>query len=81
MTGTTNLQGVIHGKIIELDADPALPDGQQVNVQITPREAHSQMPGALQQAFGSCAGESEELDRYVEWSRLQRKVDRPEMDP
>lgn len=30
------LKGVIHGRTIELESEPGLPDGQQVNVEIRP---------------------------------------------
>lgn len=33
------LQGVLHGKTIELDQPSGLPDGQKVNVQLQPVEA------------------------------------------
>ncbi len=32
------LKGVIHGKTIELDQEPELPDGQRVSVQVEPDE-------------------------------------------
>lgn len=32
------LTGVIHGKTIELDAEPELPDGQRVSVRVEPEE-------------------------------------------
>jgi hypothetical protein len=32
------LKGVIHGKTIELEQEPELPDGQRVSVQVQPEE-------------------------------------------
>ena len=29
---TTSLKGIVHGKVIELDQEPGLPDGQEVSV-------------------------------------------------
>ncbi|MGO8746939.1 MAG: DUF433 domain-containing protein [Thermoguttaceae bacterium] len=37
MSGTV-LNGVIHGRTIELEQEPELPDGQRVSVQIQPEE-------------------------------------------
>jgi hypothetical protein len=42
------LKGVIHGKIIELDREPGLPDGQEVAVTVEPVTASSSLrPGAF----------------------------------
>ncbi len=76
----TTVRGVIRGKTIELEQAPGLPDGQPVGVTIEPlpADAPAQLrPGeGLQRAFGSWAGEAEELDRFLEWNREQRKVGR-----
>jgi uncharacterized protein (DUF433 family) len=37
MSGTL-LKGVIHGRTIELEQEPELPDGQRVSVQVQPEE-------------------------------------------
>jgi hypothetical protein len=38
-------------------------------------------PGeGLRRAFGAWTDASEELDRYLEWNRQQRKVGRPEIE-
>jgi hypothetical protein len=29
---TTSIKGIVHGKVIELDQEPGLPDGQEVSV-------------------------------------------------
>jgi hypothetical protein len=80
---STVLNGVIHGKIIELDHEPGLPDGQPVTVRLEPA-GHS--PGisedareALRRAAGSWSDDPEGLERYLEWNRQQRKVNRREM--
>jgi uncharacterized protein (DUF433 family) len=33
---TTTLKGIIHGMLIELEREPGMPDGQEVNVEIRP---------------------------------------------
>jgi hypothetical protein len=33
---TTSLKGIVHGKIIDLDQEPGLPDGQEVLVTLQP---------------------------------------------
>jgi hypothetical protein len=39
-------------------------------------------PGeGLRRSFGAWAEDAEELDRYMEWSRQQRKIGRPELEP
>jgi uncharacterized protein (DUF433 family) len=38
MMSNAILKGVIHGKTIELEQEPKLPDGQRVNVQVEPDE-------------------------------------------
>jgi len=77
------IKGVVHGKMIELEDDAGLPDGQEVNVTIQPVPEEEQLaPGeGLRRSFGAWAGDAEELDRYLEWNRQQRKVGRPEIEP
>jgi uncharacterized protein (DUF433 family) len=143
----TTIQGVIHGRIIELDREPGLPDGQAVAVTIQcldplpedlPRvelwmdrlvfdsailpgkrivkgtrlaaealvgelaqgrsdeemvRAHPELvqedlvalrhyarvPVGLRLSFGAWAEEAEELDKYLEWTRQQRKISRREI--
>lgn len=94
------LKGVIHGKVIELDREPGLPDGQPVCVTVEPvaglprprtflseemrhrwEEAWSQVqdlpPGeGLVQSFGAWADDAEEVDRFLEWNRAQRRLER-----
>ncbi len=145
--------GVVHGKTIELESDPGLPDGQAVAVTIervatapaapTPSDippveswmdrlvfdravhplgrvvkrtnllaqalvaeleqgpsddemlkAHPELvkedllalriyalaPAGLRQAFGGWAEDAEELDKYLEWTRQQRKIGRREIE-
>lgn len=39
MTSSTTIWGVVHGKTIELEQEPGLPDGQRVSVQVQPEES------------------------------------------
>lgn len=69
------LHGVVHGKTIELDEAPSLPDGEPVVLTLHPV---NEMKAALLKAFGSCADEAEDLDAYLEEVRKQRKGSRYE---
>jgi hypothetical protein len=97
------LKGVIHGRVIELDREPGLPDGQEVTVTVEPvmasslprppaflsdearrrwdeawAEVKDLPPGeGLRRAFGAWAEDAEEVDRFLEWNRAQRKLERP----
>jgi hypothetical protein len=81
MMTPTKVNGVITGRTIELDLEPGFPTGQKVLVTIEPK-LESDNPGSLspgeglRRAFGAWAEEAEELDKYLEWSRQQRKVGR-----
>ena len=79
------ITGIIHGRTIQLDQEPGLPDGQPVIVSLVPAAGDQPQklpPGeGLRLAFGAWADEGEELDEYLEWCRQQRKVGRPEIEP
>ena len=74
------VRGVVRGKTIELEQAPGLPDGQQVGVTIEPLPAAGPgqpPPGeGLRRAFGAWAADAEELDKFLDWNRDQRKVGR-----
>jgi hypothetical protein len=76
------LNGVIHGKTIELEHEPGLPDGQAVTVMIRPVTIQKTLPPGegLRRAFGAWAEDAEELDKYLECNRQQRKLYRPEIE-
>jgi hypothetical protein len=80
----TTLKGVIHGKVIELEAEPGLPDGQPVNVTLEPVASVGKKlpPGeGLRRSAGAWVDDPKGMEEYLEWNRLQRKIGRPELEP
>ena len=73
MKNQMKFSGIIRGRVIELDADSGLPDGQPVNViiQLTVPQ-HDPMEG-LRKSFGAWANDAESLDAYLERNQQQRK--------
>jgi hypothetical protein len=81
---SSGLRGVVHGKTIELEQEPGLPDGQEVMVRVQPvgQQGRKLPPGeGIRRSAGAWAEDAEELDQYLEWVRQQRKVGRPELEP
>ena len=75
------IRGSVRGRTIVLEADPGLPEGQVVDVVLRPRPlTKDEAREALRRAAGGWAEDGEELDRYLEWNRQQRKVNRPEIE-
>jgi uncharacterized protein (DUF433 family) len=134
------LKGVIHGKTIELEQEPELPDGQRVNVRVEPEDPpkwlerftvdpsialgkllvkgtrllvgdlvelveegrsddelrslhpdltpedvdavrrYAKVPAGLRMSFGGWAEDAEELDKYLAWTRQNRKLSRREIE-
>lgn len=73
-------KGIIRGKLIELVQPTSLPDGSEVNVSIESSPQNEKKDGsALLSVFGALADEAEELDKFLEWNRQQRKQSRPEI--
>jgi hypothetical protein len=76
------LKGVIHGKTIELEQEPALPDGQSVVVTLQPLEEKRLPPGeGIRRSAGAWADDPEGLDQYLEQLRHDRAQDRPPIEP
>src|SRR5207248_2063790 len=80
----TAVRGVIHGKVIELEEESGLPDGQEVSVTLEPfspatSPTSPEARAALRRAAGAWADDTEELDRYLQWNRQQRKGSRTEI--
>jgi len=82
-SAATTIKGTVHGRTIELETEPGFPDGQQVTVTVElvpPQQRAVEDPlEALKRAAGSWADDPEGLDRYLEWNRRQRKVNRSEI--
>lgn len=80
-TMPTTLRGTVHGKTIELEAAPGLPEGQQVTVTLEPAPQAQPADEALQalkRAAGAWSDDPDGLDRFLEWNRQQRKINRRE---
>ncbi len=77
-TGSVIVKGVIHGKTIELDREPGMPEGQLVSVVLRP----ALPPGeGLRRSFGAWSKEAGELDQFVEEIYRSRADERPEPTP
>jgi hypothetical protein len=72
------IQGIIHGKIIELDNESGFPDGLRVSLIVQPSDTanspeNTLPPGeGLRRAFGAWAEDADELNAYLDWNRRQR---------
>jgi hypothetical protein len=74
----TLLRGVIHGKTIELESEPGLPDGEVVSVIVE----RSLPPGeGIRQSAGAWADAGEELDAWLQEVRKSRERGRAEPLP
>jgi len=80
--GATVVNGIIHGKTVELERDTGLPDGQRVSVVIQPSQSEQNRgPGGLR-GFGAWADDPAWVDRFDEETRRQRDVQsQRELDP
>ena len=76
-----NLRGVVHGKVIELESDIGLPDGQEVTVSVRPLAAKREASDGLQRSAGTWADDPDGLDAYLEENRRVRQLDRPDIEP
>lgn len=78
---TTPLSGVIHGRTIELHASTDLPEGQEVQVIVTPIAQPKLAPGeGIRLSAGACADEADQWKEFDRWYREQRDVDRPPIE-
>lgn len=78
----TTMSGVIHGRTIELDSEPGLPDGQAVSVivePVAPKNDQAKLEALKRAAGGWEDDDPEGLEQYLEWNRQQRKVNRREI--
>jgi hypothetical protein len=70
------LKGVIHGKLIELEREPGLPDGQRVTVALQP----ILRPGeGIRRSAGAWADACPELEAWLDEMQRSREQDRPEL--
>ena len=76
MSHSTVFRGIVHGKIIELDQELGLPEGQPVEVTVQPVPLANAAGESLQRAFGGWSDEADELDEFLKWNRNQRKQGR-----
>ena len=75
------VKGVIHGKTIELERAPGLPDGQEVTVTVEAAAASVEPGEGLRRSAGAWSDDPRGLDEYLQWTRRQRKVARRELEP
>ena len=79
----TAMKGIVHGKVIELDEEPGLPEGQLVNVTVEsiPSGEASLLPGeGIRRSAGAWSDDPEGLDEFLDWNRQQRKIGRRELE-
>ncbi|QDU91725.1 hypothetical protein Pla175_51550 [Pirellulimonas nuda] len=77
------LSGIVHGRVIELDAACALPDGQAVVVTVRsvgPPQEPRTGEGILASA-GSWSDDPDGVDEFLRITREARRRDRPPIDP
>ena len=80
--GDEGLRGVVHGKVIQLEMEVGLPDGQEVTVSVRPLAAKQPAAGeGLRRSAGAWADDPEGLDAYLEENRQVRQLDRPGIEP
>lgn len=70
------LRGVVHGRTVELDADPGIPDGEQVEVemQVVPAESSGEKKGWWR--IAGILADDPEWDQIMEEIYQQRKLER-----
>jgi hypothetical protein len=77
-SGTIIVKGTVHGRTIQLDNEPGLPEGQLVSVVLRP----ALPPGeGLRRSFGAWAADAGELEKFVEDVYRDREDHRPEPAP
>jgi hypothetical protein len=78
------LKGVIHGRTIELEQEPGLPDGQSVAVTVQPfvEQTRRLPPGeGIRRSAGGWDDDPEGLDEYLKLIRKLRDEGRPPIEP
>jgi hypothetical protein len=64
------LKGTVHGKTIELEQEPGLPEGQKVSVTLLAAPSAGE---GLRRSFGAWADDSAQLDEFLVQLREDRK--------
>ena len=74
------MRGVVHGKTIELEEEPGLPDGQPVTVTVQPVSQQERLASGegIRQSAGAWADAGDEVDAWLEEMRRSRQLERPE---
>ncbi len=77
----SRVRGAIRGRTVVLNEDPGLPEGSVVTVTWDPPPpSDDEKLSTLRRLAGAWAEDAEELDRYLEWNRQQRKLPRREIE-
>jgi hypothetical protein len=74
MVANTSVNGIVHGKTIELEQETGMPDGTRVQVAVVPRPTLPPGEG-LRRSFGSWAGDDANLDEFLKQVRQSRDND------
>jgi len=77
-------KGVVHGRTIELEQEPGLPDGQSVTVTVQPSAENQQRlpPGeGIRRSAGGWGDDPEGVDEFLREVRKMRDQDRPPLEP
>jgi hypothetical protein len=76
MTYSLNMmRGIIHGRMIEVEGDLNLPEGQQVTIIVQPLLSPEE---AIRQSFGGWSDDAQELDKFLEDVQRGRQQEQPE---
>lgn len=73
---TKTLQGKVHGRTIELDEDPGVAEGQEVEVQVTVLPNTARKPGEGFMRTEGALADDEEWDAIMEEIYQARKLER-----
>lgn len=77
---TISLHGTVHGKTIQLDEDPGVPEGQEVEVRVTVIPNKKPWGEGIQSTAGALADDPD-WDEIMQEIHQSRKVDRrPQLD-
>lgn len=75
------MSGTVHGNSIEFDPSVELPEGLKVTMVVSSAgqngASSESVPPGLMRAFGACAHESDEIDKFLIEYRQLRKLDTP----